>query len=287
MNPKSPNRKAIVLVSFMLALPVCGAQSPRALATTNPVPLTATAEKSGEGAGKALPPEMNAFIRFRAVDSGMPYNLVKERIKKDQLPLLYRLLDDEEYAPYWHNIARIIGYISDDTNSVPVLLQYFQRDDGSKVESIAGKIWSIALIGKIGGATADAVLRKALTREGIEELAKSWINEEKWSKGRAPLGKDFAIRYTRNAAIQGLVYTGKPENWKLVEKLYNEQKEISTKEQKQTDMMAPLVDAMATKAFIADNNNEVEAYFRLDRQAGVGPLRPYLDKYSLRSNRQQ
>ncbi len=41
MNPKSLTREAIVLLSWMLALPVCGAQSSRALAKINPVPLTA------------------------------------------------------------------------------------------------------------------------------------------------------------------------------------------------------------------------------------------------------
>ena len=212
----------------------------------------------------------------------MPYDLVKKTITKEQLPLLYQLLSDAEYAPYWHNIARIIGYISDDPNSVDVLLIYFQRDDDSMVESLAGKIWSIAMIGKIGGDKAESVLKKALTKEGVEELAKLWINDEEWIKDREKRGKDFVIKYTQNAAIQGLVYTGKMENWDIVEKLYNEQKEISLRDGKQTSIMGYLVDAMAVKALIADQNNDVEAFFRIDSQVMFRTLKPYLDKYDLR-----
>jgi hypothetical protein len=90
------------------------------------------------------------FVTLKWHD-GMSYDLTCRLITKDKLPMLYQMLNDKDYAPYWHNVARVIGYISNDSNSVPVLLSYFQRDDGSEVSSLVGKIWSIALIGKIGG----------------------------------------------------------------------------------------------------------------------------------------
>jgi hypothetical protein len=226
---------------------------------------------------------MEKFIKFKATDSGMPYVLLKQTVKKDQLPLLCKLLDSNDYAPYWHNIARMIGYISSDPNSIPYLLNYFKRDDGAKVVSIAGKVGSIAWIGKIGGDKADPILKKAITKEGAEELAKSWIDKEDWRKGSNKFDKKQLIAYIQGAALNGLVYTGKKENWDIVDKLYNEQKEISIKNGQQTDIMSPLVDAMAKKGFIADNKNDVEAYFRLDLQAGFGPVGPYLEKYSLRN----
>lgn len=240
-------------------------------------------EKPAAAPGIAVPQELEQFIKFRGIDSGMNYIKLKQTVKKDQLPLLYQLLADAGYAPYWDNVARIIGYISDDPNSIPVLLAYYQRNDGSMVEPLVGKIWSIALIGKIGGEKADPILKKAITKEGVEELAKSWINEEKWKNGRDTRGKDFVIEYTQNAAIQGLVYTGKKENWDLVEKLYNEQKELSLKGGKQTSIMSYLVDAMSIKALIADNKNDVESYFRIDSQVKLQALRPYIEKYSLRN----
>ena len=239
-------------------------------------------DKSVAAPGIAVPKEMEQFVKFQAVDSGMNYIKLKETIKKDQLPLLYQLLSDAGYAPYWHNIARIIGYISGDPNSIPVLLTYFQRDDGSMVESISGKIYSIALIGKIGGEKADPILKKAITKEGVEELAKSWINKEEWKKGNDKRNKDQIVAYTQGTAFAGLVFSGKKENWDLVEKLYNEQKEISLKGQ-QTDIMSALIDAMMKKAYIADHNNDVESYFRIDWQLRSQILRPYIEKYTLRN----
>jgi hypothetical protein len=257
----------IMLCPFVLAINIKAAAN-------NPT------EKPAAAPGIAVPQELEQFIKFKAVDSGMPYDMLKRAVKKDQLPLLYQLLADATYAPYWHNIARMIGYISDDPNSIPVLLAYFQRDDGSMVESIPGKIYSIALIGKIGSEKADPILKKALTKEGVEELTKSWINEAKWKRSER-LDKNYVITNTQGAALRGLVFTGKKENWDFVEKLYNEQKEISLKSGKQTDIMAALVDAMIKKAYIADHNNDVESYFRIDNQVRSQTLRPYIYKYTL------
>lgn len=259
----------IILCTFVIAIVA-------KVAENNPT------EKPAAAPGIAVPQEMEQFIKFRAIDSGMNFVKLKETIKKDQLPLLYQLLADATYAPYWHNIARIIGFISDDPNSIPVLLTYFQRNDGSMVESVSGKIYSIALIGKIGSEKADPILKKALTKEGAQELAKLWINDEKWKKSDI-ITKDRAIESIQQAAISGLVFSGKKENWDLVEKLYNEQKEISLKTGKQTDIMSALVDAMSIKALIADNKNDVESYFRIDSQVKFQALRPYIEKYSLRN----
>ena len=276
LNMDNPNRKfgVLFLAGIIIICTSVFAISAKVLAND-------TAVKTAEAPGKVISSEMEKFIKFRAVDSGMPYNMLRREIKKDQLPILYKLLDDEDYAPYWHNIARMIGYISDsnDPNSIDILANYFKRDDGDKVESIDGKIYSIALIGKIGGEKADAILKKAITTEGVEELAKAWIEKAKWKRSDR-LDKNFVIRNTQGAALSGLVFTGKKENWDLVEKLYNEQKEISLKGQ-QTEIMSSLVDAMSIKAYIADHDNNVESYFRID--ITLIALRPYLEKYTLRN----
>ncbi len=230
--------------------------------------------KSAEHSANSISGDMEKLIKFRAVDSGMPYESVKKAVTKEQLPLLYQLMADLGYAPYWHNIARIIGYISDDPNSIDVLLIYFQRDDVSLVDSIVGKVGSIAWIGKIGGEKADSILKKAITKEGVQELAKLWIDKEEWKKGRDKRDKDQIIAYIQGAAIDGLVNTGKKENWDIVEKLYNDPN--------QAELRSKLVEAMAKKAFIVDHNNDVEAFFRIDTQVMYRNLKPYLDKYSLR-----
>ena len=112
--------------------------------------------------------------RFRF--GGLNYNSINALLPKDKLPVLYGLLDDELYAPYWGNISTVIGNVSDDPNTVPILLNYFKRDDGEKLNWMQGKIWTLAHIGKIGGDAADSILRKAITKEGARELAKDWLD---------------------------------------------------------------------------------------------------------------
>ncbi len=55
MNPKLLDRTAIVLVSGMLALPVCGAQSSNALATAHPAPVRAAGQPA---TGSPMPVEL-------------------------------------------------------------------------------------------------------------------------------------------------------------------------------------------------------------------------------------
>ncbi len=227
--------------------------------------------KSAETSANSISGEMEKFIKFRAVDSGMPYDSVKKAITKDKLPLLYELLAETEYAPYWQNISRIIGYISDDPNSINVLLMYFQRDDISKIDSIAGKVGSLAWIGKIGGEKADSILKKAITKEGVHELAKLWIDKEEWKKGNEKRDKNQIIAYIQGVAIDGLVNSGKKENWNIVDRLYNDTS--------LADIRSKLVEAMAKKAYIIDHNNVVESYFRIDSQTIYKSLKKYLDEY--------
>jgi hypothetical protein len=220
--------------------------------------------------------EIDALIK-REMRFGISYDLVKKTVPKDQLPVLYTLLDDEKYAPYWANIAKVIGLISDDPNSVPVLLKYLQRDDGKKVNDLIGKIWTLAYTGKIGGDAADAILKKANTKEGAKELVKDWLDEQLWQE--KDYDKEYVVGYIRNAALKGLIFTGKPENWKIIEDLYNQNKEITIKDGKRTDIMGRLTEAMGTRDFIVDHNNDVEAYFRIEHDKLPGTMSKYIQKY--------
>ena len=47
-----------------------------------------------------------------------------------------------------------------------------------------------------------------------------------------------------------------------------------------TDLGTSLIDAMAKKAFIEDNKNDVEAYFRIPSDSEYMVLSPYLTKYN-------
>jgi hypothetical protein len=242
-------------------------------------PTTKEKEESAEEIARAKYKDMRDYVKQQDVS----YDRTRAWFKKDQLPLLYKLLKDDAYAPYWSIVAQIIGFISDDPNSVPVLLDYFQRNDdskafaqgGSKRVAIGGKIWSLAWIGKIGGDQADSILKKAATKEGARELAKAWIDEESKS-----FQNNNFITHIQRAAIEGLVFSGKKENLDFVEKLYNEQKALSLKNKAQTDLMDSLIDAMACKSCIDDHG--IGGYFKIWHSDNLNTLGPYLDKYTVK-----
>jgi len=230
--------------------------------------------KAGQAFFDAKYSDPREFVKLKWRD-GMPYEKARQLIQKEKLPLLYDMLEDRRYALYWHYVARLIGYISDDPNSVPVLLRYFERDDGENISLLVGKIWSIAFIGKIGGDQADVILQKAVTEDGAAELVAAWINKELWPD--KTWSKKEAIEYIRNAAMQGLVYTGKPENIDIVKKLYEKEVAFVINNKKPTKLCAYLIDAMAAKDFIAENG--LESYLMLHGSKKVRTLWPYLKKY--------
>ncbi|MHC4333323.1 MAG: M56 family metallopeptidase [Planctomycetota bacterium] len=51
----------------------------------------------------------------RQVCQGMLFEEARRLIAKDKLPVLHKMLEDEAYASCWHNVARLIGYVSNDT----------------------------------------------------------------------------------------------------------------------------------------------------------------------------
>ena len=76
------------------------------------------------------------------------------------------------------------------------------------------------MIGKIGGETAETILKKAIAKEGIEKLAKAWLDQVKWQRSDR-LDKDYVIKSTRAAALYGLLFTGKKENWDIIDKFFH------------------------------------------------------------------
>jgi len=207
------------------------------------------------------------------------YKRTREMFDKDDLPELYEMLKDDKYAPYWHDVSTVIGFISDDPNSVPFLLDYLQRDDGAKNFSMLGKLWSLAWIGKIGGKEADSILRKAITEEGARELVKDWIADEAWQDKFLKENKDRIIPSIRYNALEGLAFSKSQENHDFLEKLYKEHFDISMDNRAPTDLMSPLVDAMANKAYIADHG--IEDYFNIAWHTDNGNIiGPYIQRYS-------
>ena len=171
----------------------------------------------------------------------MDYGIVRKTLKSDKLPLLYEMLNDKKYVDSWSIIAQIIGYVSKDPNSIPILLEYFQRDDSWSWESInlnnnnnsgfnknyakkrariAGKISTLGWMGIIGGEKANNILREAVTQEGAEKLAIAWIKKILIPDSSTFKSKSETINYIRQRAIIGLMYSQDSENISTIRKLY-------------------------------------------------------------------
>lgn len=219
--------------------------------------------------------------------SGVHYKTVRRLITDDKLPVLHELLKDRNYAQYWDKVALLIGYASDDPCSVPVLLEYFQRDDSWNwtfidraigIPRIAGKISALVWIGKIGGDEADTVLREAVTEEGALRLADAWIDGNLLETSSSYGNKENVVTLIRCRAAQGLAYSGKPENIDIVKRLYAEEDARCREDKKVTKLYNGLVDAMSTQAFIADNSRENLLESHGEDQHSL--LRPYIRKYA-------
>jgi len=227
------------------------------------------------------------FIRLKW-HSGMPYKTARRLIKEDKLPLLYEMLEDKSYAPYWHKVARLIGYISDDPCSVPVLLQYFQRDDSWNWKSVdrttgiprlMGKISALAWIGKNRAGIADIILRQAVTEKSAEKLAADWIGDNLVQGSSTFKSKENVVALIRNSAAKGLVYSGKRENIEIVKKLYAQEDAYCRTNRKTSTLHNGLVEAMAIEDFIREKSLEsLLNTFGASNHLDI--MIPYLTKYS-------
>jgi len=219
---------------------------------------------------------------------GISYKHTKRLITKDKLPVLYEMLKDKTYAPYWHKVAKVIGYVSEDPCSVPLLLSYIERDDSWNWESVKktvayqrvmGKIGALVSIGRIGGPQAEIVLRNAITEEGAIRLAKSWIKEGLIPDSSTFKSKENTIDIIMGRAAMGLVYAGGAENIEIVKRLFEKERAFCEKNKVTTRLYSGLVSAMARQDFIVENG--LEAHLNLlGSSRFLNAMLPYHVKYN-------
>ncbi|MHC4646172.1 MAG: LamG domain-containing protein [Planctomycetota bacterium] len=238
---------------------------------------------SGWSAQDAKYSDPRQFVRKApGFEGAFPYSEAKMYIWKDQLPMLYEMLEDANYAPYWHNVARLIGYVSDDPNSIPHLLSYFKKDDSynfrttANLDNFVGKIWCLAHIGMIGGDRADTILKEAVTLEGAAKLAENWIDGRLVENNRRWGQKDEVLSYLRSAAIHGLVYTDKQENIEIVKRMYFGN---GADREHNPTMRLFLLEGVVISEYIRHHGRE--AFFQLCGNANklLEALDPYFIKY--------
>jgi hypothetical protein len=208
---------------------------------------------------------------------GIPRETAIRIITKDKLSLLHEMLKDPDYAPYWHNVAMLICYISDNPASVPVLMDYFQRyDEQQSREYYPSKIGCIADIGRIAKKEANDLLRKAITNEGAVELSQAWIDK---GKPGDFMGRKEAIDHIRLCAMEGLIYTGIKENLELIESIYEKEYAIFKDTGELSDVLFDSAGALATRDYIEENG--LDALRNLETGDGSKYL-GIMDKYVLK-----
>jgi len=195
------------------------------------------------------------IVRFVAnPQARMRYHWVIGMIGEEDMPQLYGMLNDETYAANWHNISRVIGWVSHDSASADVLWDFFQRDDSEYFSdapsSLSGKIYCLALIGKIGAPQYDQVLRQAATLEGAEEIAHNWIEQ---AEVEQVSNRDAVLRRIRSSALKGLIYSQEPENIRFARQLYEQELEYCNTNNTKTKFMSALTDCMGYQDYIAEH----------------------------------
>jgi len=214
------------------------------------------------------------------------YPEVAVMVGPEQLPQLYNMLQDPEYAPYYHNIVQMIGYTGHDEKSADVLWDFFQRDadywtENSSPNNKHAKILSLSLIGINGSEKYDPMLRKAATAEGALELAANWINSPYLYKKMGFYSPDDVIRRIQFLAFEGLIYTQRPENIEIVRQMYQKEYDLVKNTNNITPLFGALVDSMAYQDFVANNSLEFLLIMQSSQSQTIFMkiIRPYLDKY--------
>jgi hypothetical protein len=177
--------------------------------------------------------DLETFIKYPWRNGEPLYGQSREFVTADSVPRLHMMLKDPAWASHWPTVAFVIGHISEDKASVPVLLDYIRRpEDPAMIKTreevyarIAPKHRVLAWLGRIGGDEATTALRAALTRPGAKELVRAYESDPKvqmaW-KG------DHLASIVRETASLGLIYTQTPENIALVEECYRRAIEAPT-----------------------------------------------------------
>jgi len=209
--------------------------------------------------------------------NGIPYDLLKGCIQKDEVPILYDLLKDSSYRPHWPMVARVIGLVSDDVNSVPVLVNYMRLNDcDSLSDHMFGlKVRTPIYYGIVGGDKAKEILLRAITEDGAKDLMKGWVGSE-----RAHQQWERNIRRVRNAAYLGLAFLNEPDTNALIEQHY--QRELALlptyTNWESCELFDGLVEAMVQIAHIKDVGKE-KAVAVANAGGSRDILRPYYDRY--------
>lgn len=241
----------------------------------------AAAEREEYQARMKIPQE---FARLRWAH-GLSYKKTRELFTQQHLNDFYPLLNDPAYRSYWPSIVFIIAFIGPgEDRSIPILMEYCMRQEEwrqfgevGRANDVYGKFHVLRALGFIGGETAEAVLKHALTPEGAADIARNWI--ESPPPFHYAGKRQEVIELIQSNAAMGLVYLRKPENMPAIEAIYQRFEADPGLLRTQPQLYNGIVSALGMRDYLAEvGMDEYLSYWG----EGLGyfeKLAPHLRKY--------
>ncbi len=217
---------------------------------------------------------------------GMPlsYPKVRRDLGPKDLSRLHAMLQDPSEMARWGKAARLIGYLSDDQASVPLIIAYVRRSEDvahtlrekdNCRQAIMSKLLACEGLGFLGSPDADRFLRHAFSVQGAEELVSGWQAGGDVLKSFKQDRQDL-IGLVRGWVAVGLVSTKSPENIRLVEDLYRTEHAECEKSRVSTQLHSGLVSALAIRDAIIELGFYPGQWHESERDIGMSP---YFEKY--------
>ncbi len=204
-----------------------------------------------------------------------PHVYIKTCVPQEKTGLLHEMLQDKKYQQHWPNVALVLSIISEDANSLPLIVEYVKRPDISIF--VSTKLKPLMYLGRFKSPLAKEVLLAASTKDGAKELCKAWIDQISYDKEWINSPHDV-IRFSQEMAIRGLPYLDNEESDNRLIEIYETFKYGILTGEVPNVPLSTISQAMGIKDFVKDYGAE-QAYFYLGNRTRNNPRTQYLDKY--------
>jgi hypothetical protein len=163
------------------------------------------------------------ILRLSSVD---PINVtvVREMFSKEDLPGLYRLLDQDDFSRYWHIIVDTIGFLGGDEDTTTVLAKHFLEGHDQipnfDAGDLRGKIMGIWVLGRIDQPEAESFLVGLFISQETREQIVAQLPDSNMRGNNPARAKTALADIMQYEAARGLILTRKPKFIQLVESVF-------------------------------------------------------------------
>lgn len=139
---------------------------------------------------------------------GISYDVASKYSSEGDLKILHELLGEEQHAPYWPNITRVIGIVGGDSE-VGRLISFVQGTDvafdSSSTAVLRGRASAVSSLGYLARKESPRALSYLL--DGVDPHV--WRDRAPWLAEHEH--EDWAATILSTSAVQGLAFSGKSE----------------------------------------------------------------------------